>query len=367
MTPPINNCNLTLSNQLSVVWADGYDYAFSLFWLRDNARDETSFDARSNQRELFTAGLSLDIRPVSVELGADKISIMVQWPDMASEVSYSGDWLYGASARLATGISATGREVWNCEKQAQNFTLQDLTDEGPTAGVSLIQALFTDGFALIEACPPEKKSVEQIAGFLGYVRETIFGGVWEFEADGNMADSAYTSKALRPHTDGSYSFDAPGVQILLCVENDAEGGESVIVDGYKIAEQMKRDHSEYYVDLTKIEIEGVYAGDGVELRAKRPAFRVDDQGNLLQITFNNYDRSDLMYPERLYKAMQLFDLALNEPENQWTHQLTVGQALVFDNWRMLHGRTAFSGNRKMTGAYTNREDLESRIRLLNLA
>ena len=58
------------------------------------------------------------------------------------------------------------------------------------------------------------------------------------------------------------------------------------------------------------------------------------------------------------------NLNLNDSANQWTHQLTVGQALVFDNWRMLHGRTAFSGNRKMTGAYTNREDLESRIRLL---
>ena len=115
-------------------------------------------------------------------------------------------------------------------------------------------------------------------------------------------------------------------------------------------------------------MEGVYAGDGVELRARRPTFREDSQGNLVQVTFNNYDRSELLYPEPemncFYQALQTFDLALNDSANQWTHQLTVGQALVFDNWRMLHGRTAFSGNRKMTGAYTNREDLESRIRLL---
>ena len=183
-----------------------------------------------------------------------------------------------------------------------------------------------------------------------------------------MADSAYTSKALRPHTDGSYSFDAPGAQILLCVENDAEGGKSVMVDGYKIAEQMKREHPSQYADLARLEVEGVYAGDGVELRARRPTFREDSQGNLVQVTFNNYDRSELLYPEPemncFYQALKTFDLALNDSTNQWTHQLTVGQALVFDNWRMLHGRTAFSGNRKMTGAYTNREDLESRIRLL---
>jgi trimethyllysine dioxygenase len=41
--------------------------------------------------------------------------------------------------------------------------------------------------------------------------------------------------------------------------------------------------------------------------------------------------------------------------------------LVFDNWRVLHGRGAFSGMRKMAGSYINREDFESRIRSCGLA
>ena len=40
---------------------------------------------------------------------------------------------------------------------------------------------------------------------IGYARHTIFGGLWEFEADENMSDSAYTTKELRPHTDGIQS------------------------------------------------------------------------------------------------------------------------------------------------------------------
>jgi len=40
--------------------------------------------------------------------------------------------------------------------------------------------------------------------------------------------------------------------------------------------------------------------------------------------------------------------------------------LVFDNWRILHGRGAFQGRRKMAGAYVNREDYESRVRLSGL-
>ena len=367
MTSSIINI-LALDDQLEVEWADGHQYAFGFFWLRDNAKDESSFDIRSNQRELFTAGLPFDIKPISADLEADQQAIAVRWPDIDAVVCYKSDMLYRESIRSLKGADIQGRKVWGASKGAQQFTLDSLLKERPSAGMSLVKALHADGFALINDCPAEKGSVNQIASFLGYVRETIFGGVWEFEADGDMADSAYTSKALRPHTDGSYSFDAPGAQILLCVENDAEGGKSIIVDGYKIAEQMKREHPGQYADLARLDVEGVYAGDGVELRARRPTFREDSQGNLVQVTFNNYDRSELLYPEPqmncFYQALQTFDLALNDSANQWTHQLTVGQALVFDNWRMLHGRTAFSGNRKMTGAYTNREDLESRIRLL---
>jgi len=43
-----------------------------------------------------------------------------------------------------------------------------------------------------------------------------------------------------------------------------------------------------------------------------------------------------------------------------------GRMLVFDNWRCLHGRTAFTGDRKFTGCYTNHEDLEGAYRIAGL-
>ena len=56
-----------------------------------------------------------------------------------------------------------------------------------------------------------------------------------------MADSAYTQEELRPHTDSTYSNDAPGLQLLLCCEYDAVGGDSIMVDGFKIAEAIKKE------------------------------------------------------------------------------------------------------------------------------
>ena len=39
--------------------------------------------------------------------------------------------------------------------------------------------------------------------------------------------------------------------------------------------------------------------------------------------------------------------------------LTEEQA-VFDNWRVLHGRSSFTGKRRLYGAYINRDDYVSK-------
>ena len=181
-----------------------------------------------------------------------------------------------------------------------------------------------------------------------------------------MADSAYTPKELRPHTDGTYSHDAPGVQLLLCVSYEAEGGESIMVDGARIAERLAAEQPQVHADLARIGVTGIYKGDGVVLRARRPILRHDETGRLAQVSFNNYDRDTVRLADddmrALYAGIRAFDSMANEPEMQWRYTLRPGDMLVFDNWRVLHGRGAFHGKRKMAGAYINREDFESAVR-----
>ena len=81
---------------------------------------------------------------------------------------------------------------------------------------------------------------------VGYVRETIFGGFWDFQADLSKADTAYTNLELLPHTDGTYSHDAPGLQLLHCLAFDGEGGLSTMVDGFRIAEELRGSLPELY-------------------------------------------------------------------------------------------------------------------------
>jgi trimethyllysine dioxygenase len=38
-----------------------------------------------------------------------------------------------------------------------------------------------------------------------------------------------------------------------------------------------------------------------------------------------------------------------------------GTAVIVDNWRVLHGRSSFTGKRRLCGAYLNWDDYRSRI------
>ena len=104
-----------------------------------------------------------------------------------------------------------------------------------------------------------------------------------------------------------------------------------------------------------------------------PVFTHHNQtGELVQVRWNNSDRSvmdqwkDPADVVKFYKAIRLWNALLTSPEYEIQVKLKPDECLIFDNWRVLHGRLGFDGNRRMCGAYVNRDDFISRVRLLNL-
>jgi trimethyllysine dioxygenase len=141
-----------------------------------------------------------------------------------------------------------------------------------------------------------------------------------------------------------------------------------MVDGFAIARRMEAEAPELFEMLCTVAVPGQYIGDGSHLISARPVFRHDHTGRLVQVSFNNYDRAPFLLDESdmiaFYDAIRLFDEIANEATMQWRHVLQPGEAMLFDNWRVLHGRAAYSGLRRMCGGYINREDIESRLRQL---
>ena len=357
-----------LPNKLKIFFSNQIEDTFLNIWLRDHAKDDESWDSRSNQRKIFTAKLDPELHIKTVKVKDDGNSIDILWSDSNKTINYSSKFFLD---NLKNPVKKNKNlKVWSNKDIDQNVYTSFEEAISESGYKSFLKKLYQYGFVVIENCKTEMSSVEKIAKKIGYVRESIFGGLWSFESNEDKADSAYTQEELRPHTDSTYSNDAPGLQLLLCCHYKASGGESIMVDGFKIAEKIRNEKEDIYNLLTNVEVTGQYVGDGVSLKAKRPIFRLNSNQELIQVSFNNYDRAPFRMSEdktkKFYEALREFDFIANNKKYQWRHVLKPGELLIFNNWRILHGRGSFSGDRKMSGCYINKEDFDSSCRIHNI-
>ncbi len=358
---------------LRIHWSDGHESEHLWIWLRDHSHDEATVHPITRQRVVYTAGVATDLRAI----GAAVVSgaVMITWDDHDQPVSVLPvEFLHAHRQPSATDDTlAVERVLWDGESILGDWPVVDhgavMSDDA--AAAHWLDQIARFGFCIVSGTPTTVGATEALARRIGYVRETIFGGMWEFQADLSRADTAYTNHTLRPHTDGTYSEDAPGLQLLHCLAFDGTGGESTMVDGFRVAAQLRVAEPELYHVLSNVDVPGRYVGDGVHLRAARPVFRHDTEGLLEQVSFNNADRAPFSLPtdemRRFYEALRAFERRVNDERLQWRRVNRPGEALVFDNWRVLHGRLSYTGHRHLCGCYVNREDFLSRRRMLATA
>lgn len=330
--------------------------------MRDHARDAESFHDASRQR-LVPAATVAAATAGSAEVVHDELC--VAWPDGPTTVFHS-DFLRALGPPATVIDTGPDAAPWDGSEFGGRLHCAHFDGwiDSADALAATVEQLWRTGVVVVRSVPTDHESTRRVLERFGYVRTTIFGELWEFSSDGGFADTASTPLEITPHTDGTYSRDAPGLLGLHCHVYEATGGENVFVDGVTIAARLSSDAREL---LSRVEIPAQYIGDGAHLMAKRPALR-EDGGRLAQVSYNHHDRMPFMLPERemrdLYAALHEFDALANLADLQGDLALRPGDMVIVDNWRVLHGRRAFRGERLIAGGYVNREDLESTTRLL---
>jgi trimethyllysine dioxygenase len=340
---------------------------FSPFWLRDHCHSKESLNPDTLQRQVDTFAIPQDLAPAGLEIGDGGRALHIVWKHGGTSMLPAAFlWNIAQSAGRET---APRRRLWDRAAMGEDFPTVTQAEimsgnQGLLRWLSMVEEY---GFALASGLPPTLEATKELVTRIGYVRETIFGGMWDFTANLAFKDTAYTSAAIGPHTDGTYSIDSPGYQLFHCLQFDGSGGESTLVDGFKVAQQIRQSDPMAFEALSTIGVPAQYLGDGVHLRAEHPVIGLDHNGDFAQIAYNNYDRAPFRLPNEFYRALKLFNLGVNDPSNEITMRLAPGTALLFDNWRTLHGRRAYQGFRRLCGAYLNKEDFDSRLRVLRAA
>jgi len=243
----------------------------------------------------------------------------------------------------------------------------------PAERIRALEAVLRVGFVLLRGVPAEPGAVLEVAASFGFVRETNYGRLFdvrvEFEgpAPGNLA---YTSRAIRPHTDNPYRDPVPTVQLLHCLRAAGQGGETGLVDGFAAAGALRGTDPASFGTLTGTPAPFGYTDKETELRACQPLIELSPRGRVRGVRFNNRSMGPLRGSyagiTAFYAAYRRWAELLAEPGRQLNLRLAPGDCLVFDNTRVLHARTAFSlsagsPGRHLQGCYADLDGLASTL------
>ncbi len=209
---------------------------------------------------------------------------------------------------------------------------------------------------------------------LGFVRVTNYGRLFDVKSVPDPTNLAYTAVGLGVHSDNPYRNPSPGVQLLHCLESDAPGGDTLLVDGFHSAELLRQQDPAAFDLLARVPMTFRYSDSTAELVARQTLISTDMDGVVRAVHFNNRSADWLDAPAELagpwYDAYMAFARILKRPEMELVFRLDPGDCVVMQNDRTLHGRTAFDpsrGRRHLQGCYIDGDALESRRRVLRRA
>ncbi|KAF3347003.1 Oxalate decarboxylase oxdC [Verticillium dahliae VDG2] len=207
-----------------------------------------------------------------------------------------------------------------------------------------VTELAESGLVFITGVPRDHDSVRTMALQFGALKETFYGNTWDVVSKPRAENVAYTSEYLGLHSDMLYLHSPPKLQFLHCLENKAVGGESLFSDAMRTAAEMMVHTPDLAAALAETNLGWHYDNGGFFYEQARPA----------RTRFAAW-----------HAAASTFQHMLEEDGNMIRRRLREGDCVVFDNRRVLHGRTAFdpaSGGRHLRGAYVGIDEWRSTIK-----
>jgi len=357
-----------LDHALELVWSDGKTSTFHYLWLRDNC--PTTLHPDTKERTFDLLSVSADIEPLSFSVDND--SLMIEWSEGDHHSQFSGEWLrehaYAGDLRPANKPRARS---WDAQflKDMGSASFNDLTTDD-AALYSWMKQLDQDGIILVKDMPATEQALDDVAHRIDYQRQTNFGVTFEVRSEPNPINLAYTALALPLHTDLPNQETPPGYQFLHCLANDTQGGESVFADGLRVLEDMREQAPEHFELLATVVIPFRFHDETHDIQHHHPMINLDHQGNIVELKYNAHIASVFDLPEAVmhdyYLAYRDLMGRMRQAKYRMQYRLKAGEMVVFDNRRVLHGRTEFepTGHRHLRGCYVDRTEFQSRLRVL---
>ena len=350
-----------LDDALEVTWYEGPVSRLPYLWLRDNCGCNECRVAETTEKRFILTQVPVNLRPTTGLLEGDEL--LLQWPD-GHGTRYSG-----SAIRALESQQAATWTPWGARFKPPHFKCRRFLDDDATAVAALTAFLEFGAFILTDA-GAAPGTLETLSPRLGSVREMPFGRIHEVVVDPAGFNVAHTAMELPPHNDYTSSSWPPSVQALHMLVNDACGGDTMIVDGWRIAEALRKSYPVYFDSLCTIPVPFRMFDEDIETRAAAPIIHLDSDSKIKAFRFSNAlmqriapNRSGLV---AFYRAYHELCRRVTNHSAKATFRLQGGQVLVLAGHRVLHGRKAFTpaGRRHLQDAFFEHDNARNHLFVL---
>ncbi|XP_071476968.1 gamma-butyrobetaine dioxygenase-like [Diadema antillarum] len=369
-----------------VRWEDGDSQQYPCVWLRCNCHCDDCYSTHAHGKLKYMQHLDLDVTAREATISEDSHTVTVTWSD-GHVTNMPSNWLRcnRFDQSEADPVSDSKLNLWGSDVMSsgrlQTFRFKDLL-ESNDALLDWLQEIQTLGIALVKEVPTVSHQIYKLGERVGYMANSSYGTHSDVIAVKGADMLGFSNGYLQPHTDFSYCINPPAVGMFHCIKNTpTKGGESLLIDGFKAAIELKETDPAAFGLLTTNEVEHVALArsksitkHGFYHHARHPLIRLDPFGQLKQVTFNEiYHASLVRIPVEgvvpMFSAIKAFNNILLRDDNVFKYKLEPGDILSFSNHRMLHGRNAYESDtglteRHLQTAFFDLDCVLSRMRLL---
>ncbi len=279
--------------------------------------------------------------------------------------------VYGAEAweriRLAARRGSYTATLWTGTYQLGRFE-HDAVLADASAHRRMFEAFRRDGAVVVTDAPAVPGAVVEFARSAGLTLiDSSLGFLFDVVVDPAGYNVAFTSEGLPPHNDNAQYSHPPSGQILSMVVNDASGGDTIVVDGWCVLEQLQALDPAAVDVLSRVEVGFRQYSAEADGFSRNPLIRRDVHGRFSHLRFSNqlmqplpFDHPDLV---EWYRAYRLLGSLVAERANQIHFRLRGGDMLLVNGYRALHARTAFQtdGPRHLQDVYFSTDDVHSML------
>ena len=360
-----------IDDGVTVSWADGHVSEFHYIWLRHNCFCLQCGNSADGIRSITIEKIAPDVAPHHLSLDDGGV-LSVVWND-GHHSAFGAAWLraYCYSDRERARRLSFEPTLWKA----------DIADHLPTVcypqvrnddeiRLRMYELLRDFGIVHILEVGDAPEETERLANLLGPIHQTsIYGYIFDLRGENIARAAGKTVMGQNPHTDDAFYYAAPGVAVFHCLVNSTEGGESVYVDGFAVAQSLREEEPEAFELLASVPIQHNRRHTGeIDMRSHAPLIRLDGNGKLSGIRYFDRAAAPLDVPAdqmtRMYAALRHYVFRTLSSEFTVVRRLEPGSAIFIDNQRIMHARTAFDANsgRRIRLCVVDRDEFHARLR-----